>query len=150
MAEQRVTFNPARSEDFDLVIAVGDALSEHGLTRATLDGRGRLVVEQERAAAPVAEQREPAKLAAAHAELGAEETRSLLARAAQFDWERRFPSRPGLPDEAIVEWTFRDRRGAAVTVRAWLRDVEKDPAMAPVLAALRKGVDQATSGRLYL
>lgn len=142
MTEHRVVFDQARVQDFELIMDVGDPLSEDGLTRVTLDGTGHLAVEQqygpERKEAPV------------HTKLVVEDARGLLKRVSQFDWELRFPSRSGLPDEAIVQWSFRDKRKGTVTQKAWLRDTEKDPLMAPVLAALRKAVERATNGKLYL
>lgn len=151
MPDQRLRFDPNRPKDFDLVVAVGDPLSEHGLTRATLNGGGQLTVEHHlERPVPSPQPHELSTAGPIYEDLGAEEARSLLARAAQFDWDRRFPGRPGLPDEAVVKWSLLDRGGNSVTMRIWLRDAEKGTEMAGVLNSLRKGVDRASKGQLYL
>jgi predicted transcriptional regulator len=140
---QRVKFDPARLADFELVVEVGDVLSEEGMARARLNGHGRLTVEQQRG-------HEKERARQFHSELDPDTTEKLLRQASQFDWERSFPSRKGLPDEAIVQWYLHDRQGETLTVKVWLRDAEKDQVMAPVLAELRRGVQRATEGSLYL
>ncbi len=141
MSVERIIFDPARLQDFELVAEVGDTFSEEGLTRVKLDGNGRLVVEQ---------QREKARGGQFQGEIDRQNTESVLRQASQFDWEQRFPSRRGLPDEAVVQWSLRDHQGRTLTVKVWLRDAEKDAAMAPVLAVLRKSVERASDGKLYL
>ena len=141
MQAESVRFDPARLEDFALVVEVGDSLSEDGLTRVRVDGDGRIVVEQE-------PQREATPRA--HAKLDRASTETLLRGASQFDWGRRFPTRPGIPDEAVVQWSLQDRQGAQLTMKTWLREAEKDASMAPVLKALRKTVESSSEGRLYL
>ncbi len=143
MPTQRVKFDPLRLADFELIAEVGDVLSEAGMTRALLDGSGRLTVEQHHEA-------KAEGVRQFYVELDRQSTEQLFRQASQFDWERRFPSRKGLPDEAIVQWSLHDRRGEAITVKVWLRDAEKDQVMGPVLVVLRQGVERATDGRLYL
>ena len=141
MPTQRVKFDAARLADFELTVEVGDILSEDGMTRVRLDGYGRLAVEQ-------LCQKERGRQFSG--EMDRESTERLLRQASQLDWERGFPSRKGLPDEAIVQWSLHDRQGETITVRVWLREAEKDSAIAPVLAALRQVVERATDGTLYL
>jgi hypothetical protein len=74
----------------------------------------------------------------------------VFASATNFDWHQQFPRRPGIPDEAVVEWHAIDRRGDKALFKAWLRDVEKDEWMGPVLAILRDVVEKVSEGRLYL
>lgn len=143
MPVHHVKFDPTRQADFELAVEVGDAFSEEGMTRARLDGGGRLTVEQQ-----YGQEKESARQF--HSQLDTDMTEKLLRQASQFDWERSFPSRKGIPDEAIVQWFLHDRQGETLTVKAWLRDAEKDQAMAPVLAELRRGVQQASEGSLYL
>lgn len=141
MPVREVKFDHTRPDDFELTVGVGDSLREDGLTRVTLDGTGRLTVEHERP---------DGKEAPVRGELPREEAGSVLTRASQFPWERRFPARPGLPDEAVVQWSLQDRKGATVAVKAWLREVEKDPVMTTVLATLRKHVERVSRGERYL
>jgi len=143
MPTQHVKFDPARLADFELVVEVGDAFSEEGMTRARLDGRGQLTVEQQYGHAKE-------RTRQFHGELDTEMTQKLLRQASQFVWERGFPSRKCIPDEAIVQWWLHDRQGEALTVKVWLREAEKDPVMAPVLSELRRGVHQASDGGLFL
>jgi len=141
MPTQEVKFDPARLNDFELVAEVGDPLSEEGLTRVKLSGDGRLTVEQ---------QHGKEKGEQFSSEINRENVENLLRQASQFDWGQRFPSRPGLPDEAIVQWYLYDRQGNTMTLKVWLRDAEKHGAIGPVLAALRKSVERMTDGKLYL
>lgn len=141
MANNGFKFDEAKVQDLELIVDVGDTLSPDGLTHVELSGSGSLLVEL---------QREKETEQKYEGQIGAETAASLLKRAAGFDWERRFPPRPGLPDEAIVQWTLKDRSGAVVTVKAWLRDAEKDRVMAPVLEELRLKVDRLTGGKLFL
>jgi len=141
MPTQEVKFDPVRINDFELVAEVGDPLSEEGLTRVKLSGDGRLTVEQ---------QHGKGKGEQFSGEINRENTENLLRQASQFDWGQRFPSRRGLPDEAIVQWYLYDRHGSTMTLKVWLRDAEKHGAMAPVLAILRKSVERVTDGKLYL
>ncbi len=141
MVPEQVSFFSARQDDFELAAEVGDSQSEEGLTRVRLTGDGRLTVEQERGYEKVEQ---------FHAELDRENTEVLLRQASQFDWEQHFPPRPGLPDEAIVQWFLHDRQGGTVTLKVWLRDAEKNRMMEPVLTALRKNVEQMTNGQLFL
>ena len=141
MSNERFKFDQARLQDFELIVEVGDTLSPEGLTYVALSGNGSLVVEQRR-------EKETGKKY--ESRIDVETTASLLRKASEFDWERPFPSRPGLPDEAIVQWILRNRNGAAARVKVWLREAEKNPVMAPVLEGLRKNVDRMTDGHLYL
>jgi hypothetical protein len=141
MLPKQVSFFSARQNDFELVAEVGDPKSEEGLTRVRLSGDGRLSVEQERG---------EEKAEQFQGELDRENTEILLRQASQFDWEQHFPPRPGLPDEAIVQWFLHDRQGGTVTLKVWLRDAEKNRVMEPVLSTLRKSVEQMTYGKLYL
>ena len=158
MADQRIESAASRPEEYSLVADVGEVASEEGMTRVVLEGTGRFVVEEHREQGGDEQRRDEQQRAERgdargrryDGELGAERARSLLAQAARFGWDRHFPPRPGIPDEAIVRWTLRDASGEVATVRAWLRDAEKDPAMAPVLSALREAVQRATDGALYL
>lgn len=150
MPDQRIASAASRPEEYSLVADVGDVASEEGLTRIVLEGTGRFVVEQHRengqtGAAEGARERGQRY----DGDIGPERARSVLAHASRFDWAERFPPRPGIPDEAIVRWTLRDASGEVATVRAWLRDVEKDPSMSPVLSALREAVQRATDGVLF-
>jgi len=153
MPDQRIASAASRPEEYSLVADVGDVASEDGLTRVVLEGKGRFVVEElrEDGQTGAAEQaREQGRGRRYEGEMAPERARSVLAQASRFDWAQRFPPRPGIPDEAIVRWTLRDASGEVATMRAWLRDVEKDPAMSPVLLALREAVQRATDGVLFL
>jgi hypothetical protein len=141
MATQQVEFDLARINDLELIVNVGDQLSEHGLTRVIVDGTGRLAVEQQRGRETVEQ---------FSGELNQESAERLFRQILQFDWSQRFPPRPGLPDEAIVEWTLRDSQGSTRTLKVWLRDAEKHGAMAPAFAELRRHVDRLSYGKLYL
>lgn len=141
-------FDSERASDFVLVTEVGNPLSAEGLTRAILSGTGDFRVEHVQGG----EEARPAdaKKNSDRFEFGAETAQTLLARVARFPWNRTFPSRPGVPDEPILVWTFVDRRGSEVSLKMWLRDAEEDEDMAWVVSALRQGVDAATAGRQYL
>ena len=136
-------FDQAKARDWELIADVGNILAPEGLTHVLLSGSGNLLVEERH-------EKETGHKYEGRIDEGT--SVGLLKNASQFDWERRFPPRPGLPDEAIVEWTLRSREeGEGVaTVKVWLRDAEKDRIMAPVLEELRRNVDRLTDGKLFL
>lgn len=151
MSDERVSFDEARARDYSLRVEVGNASAPDGLTRVHLDGGGRFTAEltfaEPRAEVPGKEER---KRGPAETEIAEDQAARVLRQASQFDWDRDFPPRPGIPDEAIVVWTYRVRGTEVATMRAWLRDVEQDPTMTPVLTALREATAELTGGDIYL
>ena len=141
MPTQQIDFDSARLDDVALVAEVGEPLSDEGLTRVKLTGDGRLIAEQQHG------EKEGERYSS---ELSRENAESILREALKFDWETRFPTRRGLPDEAIVTWHLNVPNGNALTAKVWLRDAEKPGPMAVVLSALRKSLDRMTGGKLYL
>jgi hypothetical protein len=139
-----IRFDPSRAEEFSLLLSVGDRLSEFGRTEVRLIGTGELSVshhghEHDKAQEPI------------RGEISA---RALIAdvfgAASQIDWEGRFPGRPGIPDEAIVEWTLREGANREVSRKQWLRDVEKDAVASRALRILRAEVGRLSQGKWFL
>ncbi|TAK81015.1 MAG: hypothetical protein EPO16_00420 [Dehalococcoidia bacterium] len=152
MTQQPTTihFDAERLGDFELAADVGNPYSPDGATRAVLAGTGEVVVTHRRLdLGKPGEGGQDGEQVGTH-RLGPDATRTLVARASTFVWGAPFPARPGIPDEPVITWTLSDRRGGQVTLKAWLRDVERDERMAPVLTTLRQAVDAATDGRHYL
>lgn len=145
-----VQFDPDRAADFELSGDVGNPYAPDGATRAVLVGTGEVRIEHRRADAGKPDGAEPTGEQVGTHRLGPDTVRKLLGEAASFNWDAKFPPRPGIPDEPVLTWTFADRRGGSLTVKVWLHDAERDERMAPVLAALRQAVDAATEGRHYL
>jgi hypothetical protein len=140
MSDTPIAFERDRASEYALTVEVGEAASFHGLTRLRLDGTGLIVAEHVGGATEADERPEDEPRTHAQAEpkprslrgqVAREEAGALLERAARFPWGRAFPSRPGIPDEAVVVWIF-ETTGRRATLKAWLRDVEKNRDMAPV------------------
>jgi hypothetical protein len=129
----------------EITVEVGDEADEYGLTRLRLDREGQYEIEQ-RGGVEV-KVREP--LSGDARELLEEPVEELFGRAERIDWDRPFPPRPGIPDEAVVEWRLRGP-GGEQTCRMWLRDAEGDPGVAPLFAVLRTLVERASRGQLFL
>jgi hypothetical protein len=141
----RIEFDSSRAADFNLHVDVGEPEAFDGRTSVTFDGDGRMTIEHETT------QDDEQPFAAAPLDWRMEsDARTLLAAAASFDWTCPFPPRMGLPDEAIVRWTLRERGVLEVTCKTWLRDAEKNEAMRFVLDAVRAEIEKATKGMLFL
>jgi hypothetical protein len=125
----------------ELTCSVGERASPDGQTVAVLSTEGALLVSQHGG---------EYGRKSADAEVSPQTAHELFERAARFDWRAEFPPRPGIPGEAIVEWTLRGGDGSESTVRAWIHDAEKDDLMGPVLRELRAAVERASKGELYL
>jgi hypothetical protein len=145
-----VQFDAARLADYALAVDVGSPFSHDGETRAVLSGTGAVVVEHLQIEGDPAAQRDRKPEQVGTYQMGPEATRQAIATAAAFPWRAEFPSRPGIPDEAVVTWTLSDSRNGQTTLKAWLEDVNRDERMAPVIRALRQAVDAATGGRYFL
>lgn len=148
MSEQHVTFDAARAHDYELTIQVGDPGAPDGVTRMSLEGTGRFVAEQS-----FGDERGPDRATGGEriaGELPRAEAEGIMRQAARFPWGRAFPSRPGIPDEAIVVWHFHEKNKQGPTLKVWLREAESDPTQAPVLTSLRKGLAGFAKDRLYL
>lgn len=145
-------FNPAEVTQYHLTLEVGSPLSFHGLTRVRLDGDGSFHADQTQEPEPALQpnaQRSPTETAA-QGRVSQNDAVDLLRRVHQFPWDRKFPSRPGIPDEAIVVWQL-DRAGfEPLVLRVWLREAEDDPVIGPVLTTLRRRLAEFSANRLYL
>jgi hypothetical protein len=136
----------ADPKELSLSVAVGDRHSRHGRTSVVLTGSGRVETSlQIEGKLPDRVRKEPYV-----SEMAATAALDVMRKATQFAWDTKFPPRPGIPDEAIVVWTLSVGAGTKLEAKAWLRDVEKDAAMAPVLRAMRDLVKRVTDGVLFL
>lgn len=158
MTNERTEQGREQVADARLTVQVGDLYAPDGLTEVVLtaDGtlRARLVREDLGREEPARDEKEGEGQApvpvTAEGEMPAEEASGLIRKAYRFPWSRPFPSRPGIPDEAIVEWKLEDGQGRERTLKVWLREAEKDPTLVPVLDALRRGLARISDDQLYL
>ena len=141
MSTQSNPIDPEQTNDFQLVVEVGNIYSEEGLTRVKLDTTGRLLIEQ---------QHDREQTESFSGELDPESTERIFKELPQFNWDQRFPPRPGLPDEAVVQWFFQEKPGSVSMLKVWIRDAEKPGPMATALTILRRAVERVTDGKLYL
>lgn len=139
---------------YRLTVGVGDPLSPDGLTRLTLDGNGEIQVQQvyadeggakhgagdDRTGPPECER---------SGRIDGSEAASLLRSLTQLKWDRKFPPRPGIPDEAIVEWSLRKSGDDVLAMKTWLEDAERDPGLGPVLSRLRNELARLSDDQLY-
>lgn len=146
-ATEVMTYDGERAAEYELELTVGEPAAPDGQTRVRLDGRGHFVARQYFEDAADEKRTAPREV---EGEIPPQEARRVLNQASAFDWDRRFPSRPGIPDEAIANWSLGARDGSARTVRVWLTEAEDDPAMGPVLDTLRAALDRFSQGALYL
>ncbi|HYJ79223.1 MAG TPA: hypothetical protein VEW03_06465 [Longimicrobiaceae bacterium] len=82
--------------------------------------------------------------------LGPARAADLLERAAAFPWDRPFPSRPGIPDEALVVVYLGRSGGPHRTLTLWLREAEGDPVVGTVFRELRATLDELSQGAIFL
>ena len=152
MSNDRIAFDASRAPEYELHVAVGDPIGEHGLTRIALNGGGHMAAEQIFEEIPAEKQSAGAarKPRQAEGQIDVEAATKLMRQVSQFLWDRKFPSRPGIPDEAVVVWTFGLKDGPSLTLKVWLREAEQDPALGPVLRALREGLATVSHGEIYL
>lgn len=149
MTNHRPIFDKAHPENYQVTIEVGDALSTHGLTRMTLSGDGNISAECVRRTGEVATNTKQMPMQFTGT-LKRHDPIDLLLKASQFDWNRKFPSRPGIPDEAIVVWQFGEKGAPGVEVKVWLREAEKDPLMGPLIKDLRQELADISGNDIYL
>jgi len=161
MADEYMPFDRAFAAEYSLQVDVGEADAPDGVTRVQVDGSGNIEATQVRNEAGEPEPREPVgkgRKTERDAEpstrvkgtIPAEEAQYLFEQVSLAPWGRRFPQRPGIPDEAIVEVRLRRQRGDAASIKLWLREAEKDPALGPMLKVLRRHLEELSGGRIYL
>ena len=161
MADEYLPFDRAFAAEYSLQVEVGQADAPDGVTRVQVDGSGNLEAAQLR---NEPRETEPRQQSGRGRKGGKEEEGSdqvkgripqeealyLFDQASLAPWGRRFPQRPGIPDEAIVEIRLRRTQREGASVKLWLREAEKDPALAAVLKVLRKHLSELSGGRIYL
>lgn len=155
MNETQTAFDPDRATEFEMTLQVGDVASPDGQTRVSLNGDGRFEADETREEPSTEGAGDGPKAAAAKAEpvvgeVARSEAADILKGVARFPWGRDFPSRPGIPDEAIVVWQFGRKGEPPVTLRIWLREAESDALIGPVLETLRKELARVSGDRMYL
>ena len=159
MSADYIPFDRAFAQEYSLQVEVGNASAPDGVTRVRMDGLGNIAAAQYRRVPDMAgregketEQREPKEPESEEVkgEMRAEEAVRLFDQVSLAPWDRRFPQRPGIPDEAIVEVRLQRAGRESATMKMWLRDAEKDVAIGPVLEQLRRRVGELSGGRIYL
>ena len=140
--------------EYRLTIEVGDPLSPDGLTRLVLEGHGDLHAEQvyaelsedqsgqfdDRTGPPEGE---------CTGKIDKLEAERLLKTASQIQWDRKFPPRPGIPDEAIVEWHLGKSDKPSLSMKTWIQDAEEDHNLGPLFARLREELARISEDQLY-
>lgn len=152
-----IPFDRAFAREFSLQLQVGNASAPDGVTRVRMDGLGNLAAAQYRRTPEAAdreqkggdEQKEP-ESEEVKGEVPADEAVRMFDQVSLAPWDSRFPQRPGIPDEAIVEVRLQRAGRESATMKMWLRDAEKDVAIGPVLEQLRRRVGELSGGRIYL
>jgi hypothetical protein len=126
-----------------LDVKVGTDASLYGATRLTLERSGRFVLEH------IGGRKGRQRIVGEAREFLHESVDNIFLRAEAIAWRTPLPTRPGIPDEAAIEWRLRTPDGEE-RAEMWLRDAEKEAAIAPLLAELRTLVKSASGGALAL
>jgi hypothetical protein len=163
MADEYMPFDRAFAAEYSLQVEVGQADAPDGITRVQVDGSGNIeaaqLLNEPGGTEPREGEEKGRKSQKVEPEKGPEQVKGqmppdevlyLFDQASLAPWGRRFPQRPGIPDEAIVEVRLRRERRDSVSVKLWLREAEKDPALGPMLKLLRKHLTELSGGRIYL
>ncbi len=132
--------------DYNLSLDVGDTLSSYGLTRVQVKGSGQITAELQ----VVSLEAEKSDLPSQEASCQLKDSAGFFKRALQLNWSRKFPPRPGIPDEAIIVWTLRHGEKTLATMKTWLRDAEKEKDLEQLIAELREEISRASDGKIYL
>lgn len=156
MSEDRTPFDLGRVGEYRLTVLVGEPTAPGGLTRVRLDGTGRIQAEQVFATGHVGAEAQTAEIILdggqvtdrASGELSRDEVVNIMHQASLVPWAQPFPSRSGIPPEAITNWTFHTANGGQFTLRMWLRDAERDEAVGPVLAELSRHLIRIAKGKI--
>lgn len=145
MNNQDFSFDVDKLNDYKLYLESGERTSPDGQTRVVLHGSGYLKAEQ------VKEQPENrGKKVPVSIEGEIEDAGEVFKQAENFDWQRKFPSRPGIPDEAIVTWTVEYQDEKIATVKIWLREAEEDDRFKVVLNRLKNVVGKLSDNQIYI
>jgi hypothetical protein len=155
MTADYIAFDKAFAAEYQLQVDVGQATAPDGVTRVRVDGAGTFEAAQFRRAAEPAPEREQTRKQEQDSErvsgkIAPDEAARLFEQASLAPWGQRFPQRPGIPDEAIVEVRFQRAQRQSGTIKLWLRDAEKDVALGPMLTQLRRHLNDLSGGRIYL
>lgn len=161
MADEYLPFDRAFAAEYSLQVEVGQADAPDGVTRVQVDGSGNFEAAQLRNEPGGSEPRETKGRKSPKGEqdkgpdqvkgqMPQDEVLYLFDQVSLAPWGRRFPQRPGIPDEAIVEVRLRREKRDTVSLKLWLREAEKDPALGPMLKLLRKHLTELSGGRIYL
>lgn len=151
MTADFIPFERAAAQDYSLQVEVGNAATPDGITRVLVDGLGNIQAAQYHRGDDVKDREQSAReTEQVKGQLKPEEAARLFEQASLASWDRRFPPRPGIPDEAIVELRLQRAKREGASMKLWLRDAEKDQVIGPLLEQLRRSVGELSGGRIYL
>lgn len=144
MSNQKFKYNPGHLNDYTLHVTVGSPESPDGQTIVDLHGSGSIEAKQLFGAKDRIEKK-PSQIEG-HIDNPEEYFKPLE----QFDWQRSFPSRPGIPDEAIINWRIESGGEKKANLRMWLGEAEDEERYSDVLKRLRKTVGRLSDNQVYL
>ena len=144
--------------EFRLTVIVGEPASPGGSTRVRVDPAGQLYAEQVFAAGDVSADTQTEEIIGdrgeitdrASGELTAVEAATIFRLVSQLPWGQPPPTRPGVPPEAISNWTLTAANGARLTLRMWLRDAEQHATVGPLLAEINRQLFRIARGAIVL
>ncbi len=145
MMNQDFVFDLKNLNEYRLHLQAGELASPHGQTRVTLYGSGDLEAEQLFGEKEEPEVRKPIRVKGR-----IENAEDLFRQLAKFDWQSKFPSRPGIPDEAIIIWTVEFQGKVIATLKMWLGEAEKDDRVDAVLKRLRDVIGDLSDNQIYI
>jgi len=143
-----LSFDEAKSNEYWVKVEVGNIYSDDGQTWMQLDGDGNIQAELlKKQNTKDQTDYEPILFTGILTE---HKVNDLLGKASHLQWDSQFPQREGIPDEAIVIWSFGRKDEQHITTKMWLKDAEKDPGVSPLLMALRRELCLLSKDSIFL
>lgn len=144
MSDQDFKYEAGNLNNYKLLVSVGNPVAPDGQTIVSLHGSGSIEAKQVFEAVK-GKERKPF-----HIEGRIDNPEEYFKPLEQFDWRRKFPSRPGIPDEAIIRWEIEYLAEKEASLKMWLGEAEDDRRYNEILKKLRDIVGRLSDNQIYM
>lgn len=144
MSTQNFTYDSDNLNDYQLHVTVGSPASPDGQTIVDLNGSGTIEAKQ------LYQLKDQKEKQPSIVEGRIDNPEEYFKPLEQFDWQRTFPSRPGIPDEAIINWMIETKGEKKASLRMWLGEAEDDERYNNVLKKIRSTIGRLSDNQIYL